>query len=562
MDSGKRSHEETSTANDSNRKKVKGSLPQLASSSSLSSPVESVACLKLLATDQDLQIRQAHRDDPHHWSRSQCETLRELIGFDRNPSSSNGHSRAIDFLVMGNYLVNFALLLDEMPELISLSRLVIFYGIAETPPGQLKALMGDALDLVPLDPSACPGSPTNPTQHKIPYGVHHSKFFLVGYSSSTHSTQQQSSPPTMRVVIHTANMCFADDHLKAQAAYRQDFPKKTPPASDKDTTTNEPPSSFEATLVDYMDSYKFQEPREFVPGQGKTFLRHVLRQYDYSSACVELIPSTPGYHKLVAPERQGHLKVRQCIARHIPTSLNATGSKLICQFSSMGSLTEKYLQDELQSSLTAGNLPPHIKTSLDRLQLVYPTVAEIRQSIEGYRGGGSVPGTVAYTRKPFLKPLYHRWTMTPSYYIHERKNKTNKNHQHYPNPLAKPRNVPHIKTWCQTGGAEDPDALAYWIITSHNLSKAAWGTIQNSTKYGERRLFVRHWELGVFVAPSLLLCNRLVPFGCPHAQPGDLTVPLPYDLHPQPYQADDEPWAWDELQPIPDRFGRRSCKDM
>ena len=41
-------------------------------------------------------------------------------------------------------------------------------------------------------------------------------------------------------------------------------------------------------------------------------------------------------------------------------------------------------------------------------QLIWPTVQEIRDSVEGWRGGASVPGPAKNVNKPFLQPYWHR----------------------------------------------------------------------------------------------------------------------------------------------------------
>ena len=60
-----------------------------------------------------------------------------------------------------------------------------------------------------------------------------------------------------------------------------------------------------------------------------------------------------------------------------------------------------------ESSLVAGKLGPSGK-GVEGLQLVWPTVQEIRDSVEGWRGGASVPGPSKNVNKPFLQPYWHR----------------------------------------------------------------------------------------------------------------------------------------------------------
>ena len=41
--------------------------------------------------------------------------------------------------------------------------------------------------------------------------------------------------------------------------------------------------------------------------------------------------------------------------------------------------------------------------------------------------------------------------------------------------------------------------IAFLLMTSHNLSKAAWGALQK----GDTQLYIMHYELGVLLVPSL-----------------------------------------------------------
>jgi tyrosyl-DNA phosphodiesterase 1 len=414
-------------------------------------------------------------------------------------------------------------------------RVVVFYGNAEGDMNAWKRASppDHSLDLVALRPSDPSRSATNPLPYSISYGVHHSKIFLIGYSDDT-----------CRVVIHTANMRYEDIHLKAQSAYIQDFPLK---ATCSDPTTDLS-SEFEVSLVTYLSSYEFSVRRNWSPRGKPELLTDAVRRYDFTPAKAVLIPSIPGHHKLDAVETYGHWKLRTLVATcTFEPRLQEAVRPIVCQFSSIGSLTEKYLRD-LQISMDTGlsrsyrHQSPAPTIPL-RLQLVYPTVKEIRLSVEGYRGGRSVPGTVKHVSKPFLRKLWHKWS-------------GNKR-----NPLGKPKNVPHVKSYYQV--CRTSDSMDWLVITSHNLSKAAWGEVQTSNRFGGRRLFIRHWELGVFLSPLTLKSDRLVCWtgadnGC---LSGTITaaVPMPFSLLPESYDSSDTPWAVDSTYEAEDGFGLSSA---
>lgn len=47
----------------------------------------------------------------------------------------------------------------------------------------------------------------------------------------------------------------------------------------------------------------------------------------------------------------------------------------------------------------------------------------------------------------------------------------------------------------------------WWLVTSHNLSKAAWGELQK----GGQALYMRSYELGVLCLPELEAAYRRHP---------------------------------------------------
>ena len=477
------------------------------------------APIKLFATKSDVAMRSRYPHDQEHWSKTQCWTLREMLGYDGN------YSAGIQWIVIATYLLDAEFLLDEVPELLQVPEVAVLYGHADSPLASWKSASVGSFHAIQIDPSDDPG-PANPIGTRIPYGVHHTKCFLVGFSDGT-----------LRVVIHTANLGYSDIHLKTQSAYLQHFPSKTPASCAT--------CSFEDDLVSYFDSYRLQRATT-------TWVRNLsdrLRRYNYESANVVLIPSIPGYHAMGnGSPLLGHLKLRQAISNHTTDSSRSNESEcpIVCQFSSIGSLTEKYLH-ELQKSMDfrLARQSREAESSANlRLKFIYPTVEEIRSSVEGYCGGGAVPGTTKNLSKPFLGPLFHKWS-TPD----------------TGNPLWKGSNVPHIKTYYQI--APDETSLKWMVISSHNVSKAAWGDVVNSTKYGGKRFFVRHWELGVFISPKLLNSSKILPWS-PNssAQAREdkniSTVPIPYKVLPDSYGPQDRPWAADQRYFIPDRYGRTS----
>lgn len=135
--------------------------------------------------------------------------------------------------------------------------------------------------------------------------------------------------------------------------------------------------------------------------------------------------------------------------------------------------------------------------------------------------------------------------------------------------------MPHIKTY-----ARYKDSRCSWVLlTSHNLSKAAWGTLQKK----ETQLMIRSYELGVLFLPSLeqkywnsiekhFTCEPTIPvhYSLPQSfsfirkkqekSTGDeleaIECPLPFSLPPTAYSPEDQPWISDVPQIGEDSLGR------
>ncbi|KAL7494804.1 hypothetical protein ACHAWT_003432 [Skeletonema menzelii] len=488
---------------------------------------------------------------------------------------------------------------------------------------------GNTVDFIRLVPGDPPKSKTNPLPVKITYGCHHTKLFLTGFDDQVSSEGGRGSTrqSMIRVVVHTANLGASDVEYQTNGFYAQNFPLKKKTVEQRSSIVNpykiatkgggvdstsaaaKSTCSFENDLAEYLESYNYntlqswcaptlggsmdiREARLKRFGQGSSStayplqqavntkdtsriltsqelsLADLIRQYDYSSAYAVLIPSVPGYHTGMAIKKYGYLKLRQEIIDLFPSSQSLGEKKkkkppMVCQISSLGSLSEKWLRkfcSALDYTSTHHTNPlddncMSTKPFQSLVKIIWPTTDEIRNSVEGVEGGGSVPGRESNLQKSFLKPLYHRWSKRDS-----RKD-----------PFLTARHVPHIKTIVQPSPSFGNDRSIEWLLlSSHNLSKAAWGQVQNNKRSGGKDCFISHWELGVMFSPATLLevCGmtkpvRILPIGYDAAQvngtislcdDGDdddgssdfinVRVPLPYDVHmPDAYDGRDEYWT-------------------
>eukprot|EP01084_Bolivina_argentea_P005526 10406_1 len=167
-----------------------------------------------------------------------------------------------------------------------------------------------------------------------------------------------------------------------------------------------------------------------------------LNNYDFSSAKILLIPSVPGYHKETNISLFGHKRLKYLLSKY---NIKTNKNNLILNISSIGSLTEQWFINEFFQSAFYG------ENNNNNLKILWPTVENVRNSIEGYSAGCSLCfSNKCY--KPFLIKYFNKYNSE----ISGRKNL-----------------MPHIKTYSIVN--IENKKLKLFILTSANLSTAAWG---------------------------------------------------------------------------------------
>ncbi|XP_070041891.1 tyrosyl-DNA phosphodiesterase 1 isoform X3 [Nicotiana tomentosiformis] len=424
--------------------------------------------------------------------------------------------------ILSNYMVDMDWLLSACPALKRIPNVLVIHGEGDGVMEHMKR-----------------SKPVNWILHKpslpIAYGTHHSKAMILVY------------PTGVRVIVHTANLIYVDWNNKSQGLWMQDFPWKDQNNLGKDV-------GFENDLVDYLSVLKWPEFTANIPAFGSCKINSLFfKRFDYSSAAVRLIASVPGYHSGPSLKKWGHMKLRT-ILQECTFSKEFQKSPLIYQFSSLGSLDEKWMA-ELASSMSAGVSEDKKPLGIGEPLIVWPSVEDVRCSLEGYAAGNAVPSPLKNVEKEFLKKYWARWKASHT---------------------GRCRAMPHIKTFLRYNG----QSLAWLLLTSSNLSKAAWGSLQKNNS----QLMIRSYELGVLFLPSSV--KRGCGFSCTdngyssedetsmhegnriklvtlawQGKGNDdysevLKLPVPYELPPKPYSAEDIPWSWDRRYTKKDVYGQ------
>ncbi|XP_078263049.1 tyrosyl-DNA phosphodiesterase 1 [Rhinoraja longicauda] len=392
-----------------------------------------------------------------------------------------------------NYCIDIPWLMEQYPEEFRTKPLLIVHG-------------EQRLAKAHLHEQAHPYPNVHLCQAKleIAYGTHHTKMMLLLYQEG------------FRVVIHTSNLIHNDWHQKTQGIWLSPLYPRLPEGSPD--TDGESATGFKWDLIAYLTSYRSTRLNEWI--------EHI-KQHDLSLTRVYLIGSTPGRHHGNEKQKWGHLKLRKVLSNCRSSVANQESWPLIGQFSSIGSLgadETKWLSSEFKESLATlgSDLAQFISLKQAPLHLVYPTVENVRTSLEGYPGGGSLPYAIDTARKqPWLPSFMNRWSAEVT---------------------GRSRALPHIKTYMRA--SPDFGELAWFLVTSANLSKAAWGTLEKNGF----QLMIRSYELGVLYLPDAFgiesgrfLVQRGPPLDC---KAPEMPFPVPYDLPPQRYGNKDRPWIW------------------
>ncbi|NXC40322.1 TYDP1 phosphodiesterase, partial [Penelope pileata] len=337
----------------------------------------------------------------------------------------------------------------------------------------------------------------------IAFGTHHTKMMLLLYEEG------------LRVVIHTSNLIADDWHQKTQGIWLSPLYPRLPQG--KSGSAGESETNFKSDLISYLTAYNSPALKEWID---------LIQEHDLSETRVYLLGSTPGRYQGTDKEKWGHLRLRKLLKEHASSIPAKESWPVVGQFSSIGSMGadgSKWLCSEFLESLVAAGSGVTALLKCDvPIHLVYPTVNNVRQSLEGYPAGGSLPYSIQTAQKQlWLHSYFHKWSAEVSGRSHA---------------------MPHIKTYMRP--SHDFQKIAWFLVTSANLSKAAWGALEkNGTQ-----LMIRSYELGVLFLPSAFGLDK----GYFHVKGKMLSegndsatsFPVPFDLPPEQYGSKDQPWIW------------------
>lgn len=310
-----------------------------------------------------------------------------------------------------------------------------------------------------------------------------------------------------------------------------------------------------------------------------------LKLYSFGAIKAVFIGSVPGRYPTI-PANWGWLGLAKQL-RRIPVT-DSTDPHINIQISSIASLgqhdtwmTPVLFKALASSAPGTGEDSPNDDNREPSFNIIFPTVAEIRDSLNGYRSGNSIHAktiTASHQRQQaYMRPHMCHWDTASSSM-----------------GFGRPRNAaaldtagrgtaaPHIKTYMRLA---NEDQIDWAIVTSANLSSQAWGA---ALRQGTVRIC--SYEAGVLVHPGLWGKNAVMrPVYKQDTMPdagkelggdnsnggagagsgntsekkeegeGQIVVPLrmPYNLPVKRYGSGDEVWDQNKSYYLPDTNGKR-----
>jgi len=326
---------------------------------------------------------------------------------------------------------------------------------------------------------------------RYPFGTHHSKIMMFVYEDDS-----------IRVVVSTANLVASDWENRTQGLWVSPKCPKMPKGSNEADGDSE--TGFKASFLRYLKFYELSPLKPYI---------EAVKTCDMSAVSAFFVSSVPNSHRGSRDlDLWGHRSIAAILRKHAASE----EWPLIVQCSSIGSLganDDVWFRGEFAKSLTA---QPGVRADkIPSVKMIYPSRSDVLGSHDGLAGGGCLPyARKTHEKQKWLEKYLHHWRA-----------------------LGRDRNkaMPHIKSYTRV--SHDCKKASYLLLTSANLSKAAWGSMN---KAGDS-LLIMSYEAGVLLLPKFVKSN---------AEFFDVAeMNLPFDLPLTPYGTTAEgPWFMDYLR--------------
>ncbi|XP_012054090.1 PREDICTED: probable tyrosyl-DNA phosphodiesterase [Atta cephalotes] len=334
------------------------------------------------------------------------------------------------------------------------------------------------------------------------FGCHHTKIMILQYKDDG-----------IRVIVSTANLYFEDWENRTQGLWISPYLPRLPESANP--RDGESPTGFKKDLERYLSKYKQSALTQWI---------HAVRRADFSDVNVFLLASVPGIHKGVEADFWGYKKLGYILSRYVTLPpdeqwpIVAQSSSVGCFGSTIENWLLKYIIRCMSKEISMG-LKNH-----PQFQFIYPSIENYKQSFDCQKLIAPLPYSAKiHSKQQWLESYLYQWKAKRT---------------------GRDRAVPHIKSYTRI--SPDSKNIPWFVLTSANLSKSAWGN-------GRLHYYIGNYEAGVIFIPKFITGTTTFPIG-----DGDDSVvpifPIPYDLPLCRYESSDRPFVCEFLNSLADNF--------
>ncbi|XP_030750706.1 probable tyrosyl-DNA phosphodiesterase [Sitophilus oryzae] len=344
---------------------------------------------------------------------------------------------------------------------------------------------------------------------------HTDKLFNI---QSAHCLIFQYDDNSIRIVIGSPSIYAPDwNNYNGLIWISPRCPKLPSGMSQRD---GESKTGFKSDLLNFLLSYKIQSLGGWI---------NVVKSADFSEVRVFLVYGRPGIHQ---PRKNGcplHF-LGHLLSHHYkipPYQTDHDLWRIIVQSSSLGKLGRTpdewfttWFLNSLSSSVNNQYLPTLRPTFKGQFSVLYPTIENALTCFLGPVGAwGSRYDADLRDQQRWLEPYLCSWKADSA---------------------KRTKAIFHSRTVCRISPC--CKKLAYFYLTTSNISRAGWGKIED----GDITVKMRTYHTGILFLPKF--------FDKEYFEVADLSCgatnnkfPIMYDLPLTPYGPEDEPYCLDEM---------------
>ncbi|XP_018055917.1 PREDICTED: probable tyrosyl-DNA phosphodiesterase [Atta colombica] len=327
-------------------------------------------------------------------------------------------------------------------------------------------------------------------QHE--FSSHHTNIMILQYKNG------------IRVIVSTAGLYSVDWENRTQGLWISPHLPYLPESAHP--SDGESPTGFKKDLERYLDKYNQPVLTQWISA---------VRRVDFSDVNVFLVASVPGIHKGYEANFWGYKKLAYILSRYVTLPPDAQWPivALSSGVGSFGSTVENWLLKDIircMSKETFIGLKNH-----PQFQFIYPSIENYKQSFDCQ---------TLITPLTYSAELHSKQQWLEQYLYQWKAKRTGRD-----------RAIPCIKSYTRI--SPDSKRIPWFLLTSANLSKVAWGSTKQYEGYS-----IGNYEAGVAFIPKLITGTATFPIG----EDEDTAVPIfpiPYDLPLSRYDSVDSPFV-------------------